>query len=222
MSHQVLLLEDDEKLGAQIVKHLEAAGLPTQWRRDGQRLSLDELRGVSLLVLDLMLPSMHGFDVLRHVRSFSDVPVLILSARNETPDKVRGLKLGADDYMTKPFWPEELVERVRARLRRPFLGRGEGQTLGALCIDRDRREVSLGGEPVVLTKVEFELLSVLAERPGAAVTRRTLVERVLDPDRDGDERTLDVHVSRLRKKLGAPLVETVWGIGYRLTVEGDS
>lgn len=221
MPHQVLLLEDDEKLGAQIVKHLEAAGLPTQWLRDGQRLSLDELRGVSLLVLDLMLPSMHGFDVLRHVRSFSDVPVLILSARNETLDKVRGLKLGADDYMTKPFWPEELVERVRARLRRPFLGRGEGQVLGALCIERDRREVSISGEPVVLTKVEFDLLAVLAERPGAAVTRRTLVERVLDPDRDGDERTLDVHVSRLRKKLGAPLVETVWGIGYRLVIEGE-
>jgi two-component system response regulator MtrA len=220
MPRHVLILEDDAELGAQLVRHLEGAGLAVRWLKDGRRLDAEALRDVELVVLDLMLPSMHGFDVLKHLRASSDVPVLVLSARNETADKIRGLKLGADDYMTKPFWPDELIERVRARLRRPALERGDGVQVGALRLDKARREVTVDGAPVALTKVELELLLVLAERPGAAVTRRTLVERALDPDRDGTERTLDVHVSRLRKKLGgAKMIETVWGIGYRLTGE---
>lgn len=220
MARHVLILEDDATLGAQLVRHLEGAGLATRWLKDGRRLDAEALRDVELVVLDLMLPSMHGFDVLKHLRSSSDVPVLVLSARNETADKIRGLKLGADDYMTKPFWPDELVERVRARLRRPVLERGEGVQIGALRLDRQRREVLVDGAAVTLTKVEFDLLALLAERPGAAVTRRALADGALDPDRDGTERTLDVHISRLRKKLGgAKMIETVWGIGYRLTGE---
>lgn len=220
MARHVLILEDDATLGAQLVRHLEGAGLATRWLKDGRRLDAEALRDVELVVLDLMLPSMHGFDVLKHLRASSDVPVLVLSARNETADKIRGLKLGADDYMTKPFWPDELVERVRARLRRPVLERGDGVQIGALRLDKQRREVLVDGAAVALTKVEFELLALLAERPGAAVTRRALVDGALDPDRDGTERTLDVHISRLRKKLGgAEMIETVWGIGYRLTGE---
>lgn len=220
MARHVLILEDDATLGAQLVRHLEGAGLATRWLKDGRRLDAEALRDVELVVLDLMLPSMHGFDVLKHLRTSSDVPVLVLSARNETADKIRGLKLGADDYMTKPFWPDELIERVRARLRRPVLERGEGVQIGALRLDKQRREVLVDGAAVVLTKVEFELLALLAERPGAAVTRRALADGALDPDRDGTERTLDVHISRLRKKLGgAKMIETVWGIGYRLTGE---
>ncbi len=220
MARHVLILEDDVELGAQLVRHLEGAGLATRWLKDGRRLDAEALREVELVVLDLMLPSMHGFDVLKHLRTSSDVPVLVLSARNETADKIRGLKLGADDYMTKPFWPDELIERVRARLRRPVLERGEGVQIGGLRIDKQRREVYCEGAAVSLTKVEFDLLAILAERPGAAVTRRALADGALDPDRDGTERTLDVHVSRLRKKLGgAKMIETVWGIGYRLTGE---
>lgn len=220
MARHVLILEDDATLGAQLVRHLEGAGLATRWLKDGRRLDAEALRDVELVVLDLMLPSMHGFDVLKHLRTSSDVPVLVLSARNETADKIRGLKLGADDYMTKPFWPDELIERVRARLRRPALERGEGVQIGALRLDRQRREVLVDGAAVALTKVEFELLALLAARPGAAVTRRALADGALDPDRDGTERTLDVHISRLRKKLGgAKMIETVWGIGYRLTGE---
>lgn len=220
MARHVLILEDDATLGAQLVRHLEGAGLATRWLKDGRRLDAEALRDVELVVLDLMLPSMHGFDVLKHLRTASDVPVLVLSARNETADKIRGLKLGADDYMTKPFWPDELVERVRARLRRPVLERGGGVQIGALRLDKQRREVLVDGAAVALTKVEFDLLAILAERPGAAVTRRALADGALDPDRDGTERTLDVHISRLRKKLGgAKMIETVWGIGYRLTGE---
>ena len=223
MPRLVLVIEDDEVLGVQIVKHLEAARLRTRWLKDGQRLDAEEMRDVDLVVLDLMLPSLHGFDVLKHLRTFSEVPVLVLSARNETADKIRGLRLGADDYMTKPFWPEELIERVQARLRRPSMGREGGVQVGALRVDKERREVFVQNEPVVLTRVEFDLLAALVERPGAAMTRRALVDRALDPDREGDERTLDVHISRLRKKLGpASPIETVWGIGYRVPSDKDA
>ncbi|MET0593360.1 MAG: response regulator transcription factor, partial [Polyangiaceae bacterium] len=159
----------------------------------------------------------YGMDVLKDLREKSDVPVLVLSARVETTDKIRALKLGADDYLTKPFWPEELLERVKARLRRPVLTRGQSLEVGSLSVDVHRREVLVDKQRIDLTRAEFDILAVLAERPGFALTRRSLIEQALDADRDGTERTLDVHVSRLRKKLGADVViETVWGIGYRL------
>jgi two-component system response regulator MtrA len=216
MSKRLLIIEDDDKLGAQIVKRLADAGFAPTWIKEGRILGKAELAAAELVVLDLMLPGTYGMDILKQLRGLSDVPVLVLSARNETSDKVRALALGADDYMTKPFWPEELVERVRARLRRPTLERDPVVEIGAVRIDRRERTVWVDGERVDLTRVEFDLLAMLAERPGAAVTRRALTERVLDPEREGDERTLDVHVSRLRKKLGPDIVETVWGIGYRM------
>ncbi|WP_394850799.1 response regulator transcription factor [Pendulispora brunnea] len=220
MSRRVLLVEDDSELGAQIVHRLRDNGFEAEWWREGRRVTQEDLRGFDLVIVDLMLPGVYGMDMLKDVRACSEVPVLVLSARDATADKVRALKLGADDYMTKPFWPEELLERVRARLRRPALGRGDVLEAGALRIDRARREVQWKGERIELTRVEFEFLSALAERPGEAMTRRALAERALDPERDGGERTLDVHVSRLRKKLAqmgeTSLIETVWGIGYRL------
>jgi len=224
MAERVLLLEDDLALGAQIVQHLEAAGFDLRWLKEGRALEARDVSGVSLVVLDLMLPGVYGLDILKMLRAFSDVPVLILSARNDTLDKVRGLKLGADDYMTKPFWPEELVERVRARLRRPVMQRrGAALRVGRLEVREQEREVRSAGVPIDLTRVEFDLLLALARRAGAAVTRSWLVEHVLDPERDGTERTLDVHVSRLRKKLGTDNpIETVWGIGYRITRESTT
>lgn len=222
MGERILLVEDDPQLGAQIAEHLRTAGFEPIWWREGRSLVPGELPEVSLVVLDLMLPGTYGLDMLKALRAFSEVPVLILSARNDTMDKVRSLKLGADDYMTKPFWPEELIERVRARLRRPTLQKAEAVVeVGRLRIDLQSREVTVQGQPVELTRVEFELLAALARRPREAVTRQWLAEHVLDPEREGTERTLDVHVSRLRRKLGAEHgVETVWGVGYRL-VPGD-
>ncbi|MGC4095240.1 MAG: response regulator transcription factor [Polyangiaceae bacterium] len=222
MPERVLLIEDDQELGAQIVSHLKRAGFEPLWEKQGSLTVAASHPQVALVILDLMLPGSHGLDVLKHLRKTSEVPVLVLSARNDTSDKVRALKLGADDYMTKPFWPEELIERVRARLRRPVMQRSEVQQFGELRVDFAAREVRVGERQVELTSVEFELLSGLARRPGTAVTRKWLVSNVLDPERDGGERTLDVHVSRLRKKLGtAAWVQTVWGIGYRLGEPGE-
>lgn len=220
MTPRILLVEDDDALGSQVRQALTEAGCAVTWVTRADDAMEAPLEGLDLILLDLMLPGGHGFDVLRHVRGQShQVPVLVLSARSETSDKVRALELGADDYLTKPFWPEELLARVRARLRRPTLARTPGTlTLGPLTLRMDARWVLVNDTPVDLTRVEFELLAALARRHGSAVSRSALVTQALDPDRDGDERTLDVHVSRLRKKLGVagPMIATVWGIGYRL------
>lgn len=217
MSQRILIVEDDAKLGQQIFESLKRAGYETQWLTEGRELSRGELQACGLVILDLMLPGLYGMDLLKDVRHKSDVPVLVLSARVETADKIRALKLGADDYLTKPFWPEELLERVRARLRRPILARGHSLEVGDLSVDIHAREVLVDKQRVELTRAEFDILVVLAERPGFAITRRSLIEHALNADREGTERTLDVHVSRLRKKLGsAVVIEAVWGIGYRL------
>jgi DNA-binding response OmpR family regulator len=220
MAESVLLVEDEPEIGAQVVRSLRAAGYVPTWWREGRELSPAATPAVALVILDLMVPGRYGLDMLKDLRAWSEVPVLMLSARQGTEDKVRALQLGADDYLTKPFWPDELLERVRARLRRPGLSRTKEVTeVGDLRVDRAAREVSLGGTRVEVTRVELDFLAALAERPGEAMTRRHLAQRALDPERDGGERTLDVHVSRLRKKLGpASIIETVWGIGYRLAV----
>ncbi len=219
MSNRILLVEDDTALGQQVVDSLSRAGFEPHWIRDGDEardLSPDDFR---LIVLDLMLPGTYGMDLLKRYRSRSEVPVVILSARDDTADKIRGLRLGADDYVTKPFFPEELLARIQACLRRPNLSGNDRIVAGPIVIDLERREVTAAGNPLSLTQVELAILSTLARRKGAAVTRDALVEAALDPSQDSSRRTLDVHISRLRTKLGehSALVETVWGIGYRLS-----
>jgi two-component system response regulator MtrA len=219
VSNRILLVEDDVALGQQVVDTLSQAGFDPHWVQDGDAardLDPDEYR---VIVLDLMLPGTYGMDLLKRYRLKSEVPVLILSARDDTADKIRGLKLGADDYVTKPFFPEELVARIEACLRRPNLLTTERLVVGAIRVDLERREASNSKGVLPLTPVEFEVLALLARRKGAAVTREALVDAALDSAQDGSRRALDVHVSRLRSKLGddAAQLETVWGIGYRLS-----
>ena len=217
MAERILFVEDDRELGEQVTQRLRAAGFDVTWWTEGRRLSPADTAGLALVILDLMLPGTYGMEILADLRKSSEIPVLVLSARNDSHDKVRALKLGADDYMTKPFWPEELIERVRARIRRPTMQRTDVIEVGPVHIDLQRREVTVAGQAIELTPVEYGFLLALARRPGMAITRTWLVDNVLDPDREGSERTLDVHASRLRKKLGdAGMIQTVWGVGYRL------
>lgn len=216
---KVLLVEDDIALGDQVVEQLEGIGCEVEWLKDGDEARAEDSNQYALIVLDLMLPGTYGMELLKIFRRQGDVPVLVLSARQDTADKVRALKLGADDYLTKPFWPEELVARVRARLRRPELRREDGRKkVGSIVMDEDARAAEVDGAAIDLTKAELDVLLTLARRPGSAMTRRALVEAALE---QGSERTLDVHVSRLRKKLGSAgaQIATVWGIGYKLLEE---
>jgi DNA-binding response OmpR family regulator len=218
MSSRILLVEDDKSLGDQIVTHLKGDGFDVTWIQDGHEALDADAKQYDLVVLDLMLPGAHGLDILKIYRETAETPVLVLSARNETSTKVRALALGADDYVTKPFWPEELLARIQARLRRPLLHATETVESGTLRIDLAARVVDVAGQRVDLTRIEFDLLAALAQRIGSAITRQALVDRVLDPDREGTSRTLDVHFSRVRKKLGTEgaRIATVWGVGYRL------
>ena len=218
MSSRILLIEDDRSLGDQIVTHLKKDGFEVTWLQDGHAALDADPKQHDLVVLDLMLPGAHGLDILKIYRETAETPVLVLSARNQTTTKVRALELGADDYVTKPFWPEELLARIQARLRRPLLHAGDVIETGALRIDLGARVVENSGQRVDLTRIEFDLLAALAQRIGAAITRQSLVDRELDPDREGTGRTLDVHFSRVRKKLGSEgaRIATVWGVGYRL------
>ncbi len=224
MTHRILLVEDDTELGRQVKDHLERKGYFVTWLTHGDEALAEDPSSYSILVLDLMLPGAYGLDVLKAARERAEVPVLILSARNETADKVRALKLGADDYVTKPFWPEELVARIEARLRRPGMSQRRVVAAGPLTIDVAARRVLLGDDELTLAPVEFDVLAALAKRVGEAVPRLTLVEEVLDPASADPMRTLDVHVSRLRKKLGdaSRQVATVYKIGYRLEAEAVS
>ncbi|MEM7136746.1 MAG: response regulator transcription factor [Myxococcota bacterium] len=218
MSNRILLVEDDEALGNQVSDSLSQAGFDPHWVADGDDARDLRPDDYCAIILDLMLPGTYGMDLLKRYRAKSEVPVLILSARDDTSDKIRALKLGADDYVTKPFFPEELLARVHACLRRPNLIETERVAVGAISIDFDKREVRSHGEALALTPVEFDVLALLARRKGSAVSRDAIVDAALDGAHEGSRRTLDVHVSRIRRKLGeaADQLETVWGIGYRL------
>lgn len=218
--HHVIVVDDDERLLALARLALQKQGIRISTAETAE--GAQRLMGADppdLVILDIVLPDMSGWELLRQIRETDDCLVMLLSGRDSDIDKARGLDLGADDYLTKPFWPEELLARVKARLRRPALAANDGElAIGPLRVNANDRIITVGSQVIELTRVEFDLLHALARRPGAAVSRSWLVDHVLDAERDGAERTLDVHVSRLRKKLGATgsMITTVWGVGYRL------
>ena len=219
---RVLVVEDDRVLREAVGLLLDRAGLDVEGAADGRAaLDLEATGRFDLVLLDLMLPGMDGFEVCRHVRERSSVPIVMLTARDDTADVVRGLELGADDYLTKPFDPAELIARVRAALRRrEAMPLAAGLRFGDLEIDVAGQQASLGGEPVDLTATEFRLLVELARRAGQALDRPTLLRHVWGYDYLGDSRLVDMAVLRLRQKLDAAggrgeVIETVRGVGYR-------
>jgi DNA-binding response OmpR family regulator len=228
MRRRILIVEDDRTLRQALTFNLEREGYEVRSAVDGQQ-ALDRARSdrFDLILLDVMLPGMSGIEVLRTLRSEgSGAPVIILSAKGDEIDRVVGLKVGADDYVAKPFSRPELLARIEAVLRRERRGGAETETpegedrieIGALAIDRARREASFDGQPLQLTRREFDLLAHLAAHPGRIFTRDQLLARVWGLDYEGDDRTVDVHVSWLRGKLrdrdGHDYFRTVRGVGY--------
>ena len=230
MTIRALIVEDEQDLVALLRLHLEREGFEVHEALDGPA-ALEIARRVDLdvVVLDWMLPKLGGMEVLRELRSFSDAYVVMLTARTEEVDRIVGLSTGADDYLTKPFSPAELVARVRAMLRRPRGGvastgsvTSEGTPLrfGGLSVDTVRREVRVGEKEVDLTALEFDLLATLAASPGAVFSRDRLLEKVWGGNYFGSDHVIDVHIANLRKKIEADpsdprYVQTVRGVGYR-------
>jgi DNA-binding response OmpR family regulator len=221
----VLVVEDEASIASFVSLYLKNAGYDVRAVTTGSAaLTQVASEQPALIILDLMLPDLDGIEICRRIRKTSDVPILMLTARDEDVDKIIGLEVGADDYLTKPFNPGELVARVKSILRRanPERRELEGACLehGDLNIDAGRREVTVGGDEIQLAPKEFDLLWELLDHGGLVLTRDQLLERVWGYTFAGDTRTVDVHVRQLRRKLGAasPIV-TVWGVGYKVSAE---
>jgi two-component system alkaline phosphatase synthesis response regulator PhoP len=221
MAHRILVVDDEANIRDLAALYLEKEGFTVDAAGGGHdALGQFERNPPSLVILDVMMPGMDGFEVCRELRRRSDVPILMLTARNEDIDKIVGLELGADDYMTKPFNPREMVARVKAILRRYEGGRRPQNaiTLANLSVDKARREAKVDGSELGLRTKEFDLLIAFVENPGIALTRDQLLETVWGYDYAGETRTVDVHVQHLRSKLsGAGVqIETLRGVGYKL------
>ena len=218
-SGTILLVEDEEDIATLVRTYLERDGFSVTWvARGGDALLALEHNEYRLAILDLQLPDADGLDLCRAIRDSSSLPVVIVTARDEEIDRIVGLELGADDYVTKPFSPRELVARVRAVLRRaePEETR-EVVITGDISLEHDGRTVSVGGQQVELTGREFDLLAYLLAHPGTVVSRERLLERVWGLSFPGGTRTVDVHVAQLRRKLDRPdLIRTVRGSGYKV------
>lgn len=224
-TQRVLVVEDEDSIASFVSMYLKKGGFSVSVAANGtDALAKAAAESPALIVLDLALPDIDGIDVCRRIRQRSDVPILMLTARDDDVDKIIGLEVGADDYLTKPFNPRELVARVKSILRRASPSRRALEsavlTHGQLAVDAGRREVTVDGDEVQLAPKEFDLLWELLDHRGLVLTRDQLLERVWGYTFAGDTRTVDVHVRQLRRKLGeaCPIV-TVWGVGYKVATE---
>ena len=217
MAATVMVVEDEPNIGALVLTYLERGGYRVLWVRSGEE-ALTEIRRhpIALVVLDIGLPGIDGFEVCRRIAG--EIPVIMLTARDEEADRVAGLEVGADDYVSKPFSPRELTARVKAVLRRGARAAEADDvlTLGPVVLSRTAREVHVSGDEIELTQREFDLLEYLARHSGQVVSRDQLLESVWGYLAPGETRTVEVHVAQLRKKLGHPeLIRTVRGLGYK-------
>jgi two-component system, OmpR family, response regulator BaeR len=216
---RILIAEDEPKLASLLVDYLGAAGFAATWIADGREVvSAVRMRPPELIVLDLMLPHRDGLDICRELRTFTTVPLVMVTARAEEVDRLLGLELGADDYICKPFSPREVVARVKAILRR--VSRGLASSSLGLLIDEQQYTAVLDGTPLELTPVEFRLLRTLASAPGRVLSRAQLLDRLYADHRVVTDRAVDSHIKNLRRKLqrassDREMVESVYGVGYR-------
>ncbi|MDP9255212.1 MAG: response regulator transcription factor [Actinomycetota bacterium] len=227
MSERILVVEDEANIASFVSAYLEKAGFMVDRAVNGAEAKEKAVSAdPALILLDLNLPDMDGLEVCRAVRATSTVPILMLTARDDDVDKIVGLEVGADDYLTKPFNPRELVARIRSILRRatapPPVSKGR-RTHGLIAIDAGRRELLVDGAPVQLAPKEFDLFWELLDHSGLVLTRDQLLERVWGYTFAGDTRTVDVHVRQLRRKIGetCPIV-TVWGVGYKVADDASA
>ncbi|MEO8479439.1 MAG: response regulator [Gemmatimonadota bacterium] len=231
MTHRILVVDDEPDITALVAYHLAKAGYRVSTANNGtDAIKAAREERPDLVILDLMLPGVSGYDVLAELRKREetrDVGVILLTARRDEPDRIKGLTLGADDYLTKPFSPAELGLRVQAVLRRiaaPSVAAGSTMVAGDLIIDRSAHRASVGGEELNLTATEYKLLLVLLERRGRVQSRSQLLETVWNAQPDIQTRTVDMHVQRLRTKLGemGDMIETIRGFGYRFRADRGS
>ena len=230
MSKDTVLIVDDEQNIIELGKlYLENDGFQVEWANDGlEALEKFQSLNPALIVLDLMLPKLNGWEVCKKIRATSQVPIIMLTARTDDVDKIVGLELGADDYMTKPYNPRELVARVKAVLRRGGSGHPQQNDdtpvllAGPLTIDPARREAKLNGQLLELRTKEFDLLQAFVENRGFALSREKLLKLAWGFDFYGETRTVDVHVAHLRERLSSSdqiNIETVWGVGYKMVID---
>jgi DNA-binding response regulator srrA len=221
---KILVVDDEARMRKLVKDFLSVKGYKVVEAADGEEaISLFmEQKDIKLILLDVMMPKMDGFETLKLIRQYSDLPVIMLTARSEERDELQGFNLGVDEYITKPFSPKILVARVEAILRRSGQDREENLSAGGIVIDKSAHQVSIDDTPVDLSYKEFELLSYFLENKGIALSREKILNHVWNYDYFGDARTIDTHVKKLRAKMGkkGEYIKTIWGMGYKFDIEG--
>lgn len=223
MSHMILIVEDDTRIANWLKIFFEEAGFTAETANDGRAgLNLARTLAPDLIVLDLMLPGLDGIEICRILRRESDVPIIMLTAREAHTDRIRGLESGADDYVVKPFDPEEVVARAKAVLRRGNNKVQQELTCGHITIDDTTRRVTVNEQPISLSHAQFLLLATFMRHPNQVLTRDQLIDLAFNNDYDGYDRAIDSHISRLRRQIavdGRQPIQTVYGTGYRFVAE---
>lgn len=222
-SLKVLVVDDESRMRKLVRDFLSVKGFQVIEAADGEE-AVDiffNQKDISLILLDVMMPRMDGWEVLKTIRQYSQVPIIMLTARAEERDELQGFELGVDEYISKPFSPKILTARVEAILRRSKVAVSEVINVGGICIDKAAHQVTVDGKNVDLSYKEFELMTYFAENQGIALSREKILNNVWNYDYFGDARTIDTHVKKLRSKLGSKgdYIKTIWGMGYKFEVE---
>ena len=222
---EILVVDDEARMRKLVKDFLANKGFYVEEAGDGEE-AVDKFfaqKDIALVLLDVMMPKMDGWEVLKTIRKYSQVPVIMLTARSEERDELQGFSLGVDEYISKPFSPKILVARVEAILRRSNASGGDALSVGGILIDKAAHQVTIDGKEVELSFKEFELLSYFVENQGIALSREKILNNVWNYDYFGDARTIDTHVKKLRSKMGdkGDYIKTIWGMGYKFEVSGQ-